>query len=157
MTQVPIAVTEGSLSQSTADGVLSLAAAAAAADGIAPLSEDALYTVEYGGAGVQHLCLTQPDGTVIGYAHLVPPEVGAPDDDRSGELLIHPAHRRQGLGSDLATELREHALQVALQDRERAELQASGRPRYELPMIPEGIDLASLYQLAATLREQGAA
>src|SRR6202453_2030003 len=62
-----------------------------------------------------------------------------------------------GLAADLATELKEHALQVALQDRERAELQASGRPRYELPMIPEGIDLASLYQLAATLREQGAA
>jgi anion-transporting ArsA/GET3 family ATPase len=62
-----------------------------------------------------------------------------------------------GLAADLATELREHALQVALQDRERDELQASGRPRYELPMIPEGIDLASLYQLAAALREQGAA
>ena len=62
-----------------------------------------------------------------------------------------------GLAADLATELKEHALQVALQDRERDELQASGRPRYELPMIPEGIDLASLYQLAATLREQGAA
>jgi anion-transporting ArsA/GET3 family ATPase len=62
-----------------------------------------------------------------------------------------------GLAADLATELKEHALQVALQDRERDELRASGRPRYELPMIPEGIDLASLYQLAATLREQGAA
>jgi anion-transporting ArsA/GET3 family ATPase len=62
-----------------------------------------------------------------------------------------------GLAADLATELREHALQVALQDRERVELQTSGRPLYELPMIPEGIDLASLYQLAATLRDQGAA
>src|ERR1700689_121701 len=62
-----------------------------------------------------------------------------------------------GLAADLMTELREHALQVALQDRERGELRESGRPLYELPMIPEGIDLASLYQLAATLREQGAA
>jgi len=62
-----------------------------------------------------------------------------------------------GLAADLAIELREHALQIALQDRERAELQTSGRPLYELPMIPEGIDLASLYQLAAALREQGAA
>ena len=62
-----------------------------------------------------------------------------------------------GLAADLATELREHALQVALQDREREELKAANRPTYELPMIPEGIDLASLYQLAATLREQGAA
>ena len=62
-----------------------------------------------------------------------------------------------GLAADLMTELREHAQQVALQDREREELLTSGRPHYELPMIPEGIDLASLYQLAAVLREQGAA
>src|ERR1035438_1382991 len=62
-----------------------------------------------------------------------------------------------GLAADLATELKEHALQVALQDREREELQTSGRPTYELPMIPEGIDLASLYQLTAALRDQGAA
>src|SRR5215469_14905523 len=62
-----------------------------------------------------------------------------------------------GLAADLMTELREHAQQVALQNRERDELLTSGRPHYELPMIPEGIDLASLYQLAAALREQGAA
>ena len=62
-----------------------------------------------------------------------------------------------GLAAALMTELREHALQVALQDRERGELETAGRPLYELPMIPEGIDLASLYQLAAALRDQGAA
>ncbi len=55
------------------------------------------------------------------------------------------------------TELKEHAQQVAVQNRERDELLTSGRPHYELPMIPEGIDLASLYQLATALREQGAA
>jgi mycothiol synthase len=109
VTQAPIAVTEGSLPQPTADGVLALAAAVQAADGIAPLSEDALYTVEYGGEGVEHLCLTLPDGTVTGYAHLVPPETGAPDDDRSGELLIHWAHRRRGLGSSLAAALTSRA------------------------------------------------
>jgi hypothetical protein len=62
-----------------------------------------------------------------------------------------------GLAADLMTELKEHAQQVALQNRERDELLTSGRPHYELPMIPEGIDLASLYQLAAVLRDQGAA
>ena len=62
-----------------------------------------------------------------------------------------------GLAADLMTELREHALQVALQNRERDELLTSGRPLYELPMIPDGIDLAGLYQLAAVLRQQGAA
>jgi len=62
-----------------------------------------------------------------------------------------------GLAADLMTELREHGLQVALQNRERDELLTSGRPLYELPMIPDGIDLAGLYQLAAVLRKQGAA
>jgi hypothetical protein len=62
-----------------------------------------------------------------------------------------------GLATDLMAELREHALQVALQARERTELATSGRPLYELPLIPEGIDLASLYQLATVLRDQGAA
>ena len=46
---------------------------------------------------------------------------------------------------------------MALQDRERDELLTAGRPHYELPLIPDGIDLAGLYQLAAALREQGAA
>jgi anion-transporting ArsA/GET3 family ATPase len=62
-----------------------------------------------------------------------------------------------GLAGDLATELREHAVQVAMQDRERDELLAAGGPHYELPLIPDGIDLAGLYQLADTLRQQGAA
>jgi Anion-transporting ATPase len=62
-----------------------------------------------------------------------------------------------GLAADLMTELREHALQVALQDRERDELRTVGAPHYELPLIPDGIDLAGLYQLAGALRQQGAA
>jgi len=62
-----------------------------------------------------------------------------------------------GLAADLMTELREHALQVALQNRERDELLTVGGPHYELPMIPDGIDLAGLYQLADALRQQGAA
>src|SRR5580658_2793687 len=62
-----------------------------------------------------------------------------------------------GLAADLMTELREHALQVAQQNRERDEVLTAGLPHYELPMIPDGIDLAGLYQLAAKLRDQGAA
>ncbi len=105
MTQVSLAVTEGSLPRATADNVLSLAAAVHAADGVAPLSEDALYTVTWGGKGVKHLTLTLPDGTVVGYAHLVPAEPGAPENDLSGELLVSPSYRRRGFGSALAAEL----------------------------------------------------
>jgi anion-transporting ArsA/GET3 family ATPase len=51
----------------------------------------------------------------------------------------------------------EHAQQVALQDAEREELAAAGRPVYELPALPEGVDVGGLYRLAEELREQGAA
>lgn len=103
MTQVSLAVTGGSLPRAAADKVLSLAAAVHAADGVAPLSEDALYTVSYGGKGVRHLTLTLPDRTAIGYAQLAP--AGEPDDDWTGELLVNPEYRRRGLGSALAAEL----------------------------------------------------
>jgi mycothiol synthase len=103
VTQVSLLVTEGSLPRATVDQVLSLADAVHAADGVAPLSEDALYTVTWGGEGIRHFSLTLPDGTLIGYAHLVP---GAPGDDSpSGELLVNPSYRRRGFGSALAAEL----------------------------------------------------
>jgi mycothiol synthase len=105
VTQVSLTVTEGSLSRAAVGQVLSLADAAHASDGVAPLSEDARYTVTGGGKGVRHLSLTLPDGTVIGYAQLVPAQAGAPDDDGSGELLVSPAYRRRGFGSALAAEL----------------------------------------------------
>lgn len=105
MSHFSLEATEGSLPRATVDQVLSLVAAVHAADGVAPLSEDALYAVTSGGSGVRHLSLTLPDGTAIGYAQLVPAEVGAPDDDWSGELFIHPEHRRRGFGSALTAEL----------------------------------------------------
>jgi hypothetical protein len=61
------------------------------------------------------------------------------------------------LARDLAAELAEHARWVALQERERGELAAAKQPRYDLPMIADGIDLAGLYRLAEALRGQGAA
>jgi anion-transporting ArsA/GET3 family ATPase len=61
------------------------------------------------------------------------------------------------LAAALARELAEHARHVELADRERAELEATGQPIYDLPLIAGGIDLAALHRLAADLRDQGAA
>jgi anion-transporting ArsA/GET3 family ATPase len=61
------------------------------------------------------------------------------------------------LAAALAGELSEHARHMELADRERAELETTGQPIYELPLIAEGIDLAALHRLAADLRDQGAA
>ncbi|HVB46053.1 MAG TPA: ArsA-related P-loop ATPase [Streptosporangiaceae bacterium] len=61
------------------------------------------------------------------------------------------------LAADLAAELAAEARAAAMQRAQRRRLDAAGQPCYELPFISDGIDLAALYRLAATLREQGAA
>ena len=105
MTGVPAAITEGVLSPAAAGEVLSLASAAHTADGVAPLSEDALLHVSHGSAshgaagGTRDLLLRLPDGTLAGYAQLALSEA----EGWSGELVIHPGHRNHGLGAALAT------------------------------------------------------
>jgi anion-transporting ArsA/GET3 family ATPase len=116
-------------------------------DGIAELR--AIKGIQVGGVFVNmarptlvpdHALMAAPDLASLVTAFKA---AGLPDADR--------------LAADLSTELREHGAQIALQDRERAELDAAGQPLYELPLITEGIDLAALYRLAAELRNQGAA
>ena len=46
---------------------------------------------------------------------------------------------------------------VVGQEVQRRRLAEPGQPCYELPMIPDGMDLGGLYRLAAALRDQGAA
>jgi anion-transporting ArsA/GET3 family ATPase len=67
------------------------------------------------------------------------------------------ADPESGLVTSLLSEAREHATQVALQQQERSTLAELNRPTYELPFLAEGVDLAGLYELAETLRAQGAA
>ena len=63
----------------------------------------------------------------------------------------------RSLAADLAADLSEHARAMELQRSERQRLAAAGQPRYNLPLIPDGMDLAGLYRLAEELRNQGAA
>jgi mycothiol synthase len=101
-------ITGGRLTPAQVSGVSELAEAAAAADGVAPFSEHTLLHVRHDAAGPADaagagldLVLTLDD-EIAGYAYLDPPEPGA---EVSGELVIHPRHRRQGLGRALLTEL----------------------------------------------------
>jgi hypothetical protein len=122
-------------------------------DGIADLNERTGGAIRPGGIFIN---MARP--AMLDDADLAAAARGELDaDELALSLKTAGISDNHGLAADLMTELREHALQVALQNRERDELLTSGRPHYELPMIPDGIDLASLYQLAADLREQGAA
>lgn len=55
----------------------------------------------------------------------------------------------------LAEEAAEHARRTSLEQREKARI--THTPRYDLPFLPDGMDLAGLYDLAQALRDQGAA
>ena len=57
----------------------------------------------------------------------------------------------------LLAEAAEHAERVALEKAGRRTLKKLGRPTYELPFLPDGVDLGGLYELAEHLCGQGAA
>ena len=96
--QDPIRITEGPLSPEQAGQVLALADAARAADGVAPLSENTLLQIQHGSGPLARDLLLTVDGSAAGYAHLDGPDASE-DGEMSGELVIHPGHRRRGYGS----------------------------------------------------------
>ena len=63
---------------------------------------------------------------------------------------------RELVGS-LLVEARDHAERRALEEAQRTVVQGLGRPSYELPRLPAGVDLGGLYELAAHLKQQGLA
>jgi mycothiol synthase len=101
-------ITADRLTPAQTAGVLALAEAAQAADGVAPLSEHVLLHLRHDGAEGRDLVLTvNPDSAgdqVAGYAHLDTTS-RATGAELSGELAIHPDHRREGLGLALVRAL----------------------------------------------------
>lgn len=57
----------------------------------------------------------------------------------------------------LAAEARDHAERRALEESQRELVDGLGVPTYELERLAAGVDLGGLYDLAATLRDQGLA
>jgi mycothiol synthase len=96
--QVTITARE-QLSQAEAAQVLGLADAAGAADGVGPLSEQVRLHLAYGGDHAAQDLLLRRGPALAGYSHLGGLD---PEGHRSGELVIHPAERRHGLGLALA-------------------------------------------------------
>jgi mycothiol synthase len=92
-------ITRGRIEATEAGAILALADAAAAADGVAPLSEQVRLHLKYGGDPSASNLLLWWGRELAGFAHLDPHD---PAEGRSGELVVHPAHRRQGLGRELA-------------------------------------------------------
>jgi Mrp family chromosome partitioning ATPase len=62
-----------------------------------------------------------------------------------------------GLVDALLDEAHDHAVRRGLEDAQRKLVKALGVPTYELPRLSQGVDLGGLYELAASLRDQGLA
>ena len=107
----PPHITNAALSTAQVAGVAAVVRAARLTDGVEPLSEHVLLHLRYDtsvGSGPDpqpgHDFVLTADGETAGYAYLdrLPPD---PESDVSGELVIHPDRRRQGLGQALVGEL----------------------------------------------------
>jgi mycothiol synthase len=84
------------LSENDQAAVVALVEAATAADGVAPVSEQGVLRLR-GATATTHLIVDAPGG-VVGYAQL---------DESSGaaELVVHPLHRRRGVGRAMVSRL----------------------------------------------------
>jgi mycothiol synthase len=90
------------LEPSQIEAVIRLAEAAKSADGAAPLNEAALLHLRHVRPGIVHLLAEQAQ-RLVGYAQLH----GQPPS-RTGELVVHPAHRGHGVGRKLLAAMIAH-------------------------------------------------
>ena len=95
MSEVRVA---GHLSDEDVAATLKLVRAATDEDGVSPLSEHVLLHLRYGGDPLAKSFMLKNGSELAGYAHLDPTD---PVQGPSGELVVHPAHRRRGLGLEL--------------------------------------------------------
>jgi mycothiol synthase len=94
------------LSSEDVAAVLTLVRLATEEDGVAPLSEHVMLHLRYGGDRQARNMMLMDGGEIAGYAHLDPTD---PVEGPSGELVIHPAHRKKHLGLKLVQALADEA------------------------------------------------
>ncbi len=94
---------------------------------------------------------------------LAPADLVTAEAGRLDQAVLGAGLTKAGLDASpelvraLAAEAGEHAQRVALEERERDVLAGLEKPTYELPLLPDAVDLGGLYLLAGMLREQGMA
>jgi len=136
----------GPLAGPDAAAVLDLVRHAADEDGVSPLSEHVLLHLRYGGDPQARNVLLRLGDVLAGYGHLDPSDqVAGP----SGEMVVHPAYRRQGLGLALG-----RALAAAAGDRGLRLWAHGDLPGAARLAAAAGFERTrALYQMRRSLRE----
>jgi mycothiol synthase len=93
-----------SLSQSQIDSVIALINAATAQDGTPPISEHIILHLRHGGDKSDSHLIVEQQNQVIAYAHIDATDLVA---GPSVELVVHPEHRKSGLGKELLSKSKE--------------------------------------------------
>jgi mycothiol synthase len=96
----------GALTSAEIDEVRVLVAAATAIDGTAPLSEHVLLHLRHGGDADAAQLLARDGTALVAFAHL---DLTDPVAGGAGELVVHPDHRRAGVGTAVVQALLERA------------------------------------------------
>ncbi|WDZ87917.1 mycothiol synthase [Micromonospora cathayae] len=110
--------------------VSALARTAGDTDGADPFDESVLLRLRDPQAATVHLTARTAAGELVGYAHL---DVTTPAEGIGLDLVVHPAHRRRGLGRSLAV--------AALTEADRAGTTLTGPDRDgAVPVGPAGTD-----------------
>lgn len=118
-------------------------------DGIAELEDNAL---PVGGVMVN---MARP--SALSDAQLLMAETGTLPEAAIRRSLVDAglAAHADDIVPALLAEAVDHAQRVALERRELARIQSTGLPMFVLPLLPSGIDLGGLYELADILSDGG--
>ena len=117
---------------------------------------DAVTELRAAGLPVGAVVVNSVRTPVLRAADLTAAARGALDREAVAAGLAAAGIRAPGPVVDgLLLEAAEHAERVKLEKRERRAVRDLGLPTYDLPLLPEGVDLGGLYALARQLCRQG--
>jgi anion-transporting ArsA/GET3 family ATPase len=115
---------------------------------------DAVRELRAGGLPVGSVIVNMTRPLLLPEPALAAATAGRLDLDELGAGLA-AAGLDRALAPALADEAVEHAERWVLEDRNRATVTDLGLPTYELPFLPDSMDLGGLYELAERLHDAG--